>query len=88
VMVDTWVKAGESKFVYATNEIDALGKSDVINIKNPTHPLNVYTPYFFMQNGGNLIIKAANTSYITAQIGNNNNIVQVEKGAGLYIVPK
>lgn len=89
VMVDTWVKAGESKFVYATNEINALGKSDVFNKDNPTHPLNVYTPYFYMQNGGNLIIKAANTSFIIGQIGNNvNDVVQVDKGAGLYIVPK
>jgi len=88
VMVDTWVKAGESKFVYATNEIDALGKSDVFNKDNPTHPTYA-SPYFYMQNGANIIIKAANTSYITAQIGNNiNNIVQVDKGAGLYIVPK
>ena len=89
VMVDTWVKAGESKFVYATNEIDALGKSDVFNPSNPTHP-NKSSPYFYMQNGANLIIRANNISYIINQIGQNTNdkVVQVEKGAGLYIYPK
>ena len=92
VMVDTWVKAGENKFVYAIHEIEALGKSDVFNNQNPTHPVDaIKSPYFRVQNGGNLIVKAGyNIFYNTAPLDVTDiyDIVLVEKGGGLYLVPE
>lgn len=93
VMVDTWVKAGESKFVYAYHEVEALGKSDVFNRHNITHPDTgkIKSPYFRVQNGANLIVKAGyNIFYNTQQLQlyNMYDIVKVEKGGGLYLIPE